>query len=63
MNSDLTDDKGLFWFDKEVWRENVQMLVDLGELEEGDLPDPDEFTTYEILEEVYKDGKDAVYKI
>ncbi len=62
MNSGLTADKGLFWFDKEIWQENVQILEDLGELEEGDLPNADEFTTYEILEEVYKDGKEAVYK-
>jgi ABC-type nitrate/sulfonate/bicarbonate transport system substrate-binding protein len=60
MVSDLTDEKGLFWFDKQVWADNVQMLYDLGELEEGEAPDVEDFTTYDILEEVYKDGKAAL---
>ena len=60
MVSDLTKEKGLFWFDKQVWRDNIQMLVDLGELEAGAAPDADSFTTYEVLEEVYKNGKEAL---
>ena len=58
MISDLTKEKGLFWFDKQVWQDNIQMLMDLGELESA--PDVDSFTTYEILDEVYKDGKAAL---
>jgi ABC-type nitrate/sulfonate/bicarbonate transport system substrate-binding protein len=60
MHSDLTDEKGLFWFDKQVWQDNIEMLLDLGELEASEKPDVDEFTTYEILEEVYKDGKEKL---
>ncbi len=60
MVSDLTEEKGLFWFDKQVWADNIQMLVDLGELEPDQAPNVDDFTTYEILEEVYKDGKAAL---
>lgn len=60
MVSDLTSEKGLFWFDKQVWQDNIQMLVDLGELESGEAPDVEKFTTYKILEEVYKKGKAAL---
>jgi ABC-type nitrate/sulfonate/bicarbonate transport system substrate-binding protein len=60
MISDLTKEKGLFWFDKQVWKENIQILIDLGELDPASAPNVDDFTTYEILEEVYKDGKAAL---
>ena len=62
MVSDLTDQKGLLWFDKQVWYDNIDLLVDLGELEAADAPEVDEMSTYEILEEVYKHGIDEVYK-
>ena len=60
MTSDMTKEKGIFWFDKQVWRDNIQQLIDVGELEAADAPDVEEFTTYEILEEAYKEGKDAL---
>jgi ABC-type nitrate/sulfonate/bicarbonate transport system substrate-binding protein len=62
MVSDLTEEKGLFWFDKDVWEVNQDQLAMLGELEEADRKDADELSTYEVLEEVYKDGIDEVYK-
>jgi ABC-type nitrate/sulfonate/bicarbonate transport system substrate-binding protein len=60
MVSDLTREKGLFWFDKQVWYDNIQQLIDLGELEPGDAPDVEKITTYDVLEAVYKDGKDKL---
>ena len=54
MVSDLTKNKGLFWFDKQVWVDNIAMLVELGELEEADAPDVEEMTTFDVLEAVYK---------
>ena len=58
--SDLTERKGLFWFDKQVWRENIDLLIELGELAPKDAPNVEDFTTYDILEEVYEDGKEAL---
>ena len=54
MESDLTKDKGMFYFDRQVWVDNIQMLIDLGELEEEDAPSVDDMITFDILEEVYK---------
>jgi ABC-type nitrate/sulfonate/bicarbonate transport system substrate-binding protein len=61
MESDLTEEKGLFWFDKAVWNATMDDMIALGELEAADAPDVDKMSTYDILEEVYKDGIDAVY--
>jgi len=61
MESDLTAQKGLFWYDRQIWHDNIDMLIELGELEEADKPDVDEMTTFKVLEEVYKDGIDKVY--
>lgn len=60
MVSDLTKEKGLLWFDKAIWEDNIQILIDLGEMDAADAPNVDDFTTYEVLEEVYKDGKGAL---
>ncbi len=62
MESPTTKEKGLFWFDKQVWHENIDTLLELGELEPEDAPDVDKLSTYEVLEEVYKNGIDDVYK-
>ena len=62
MESALTNEKGLFWYDKQVWHENIDMLIDLGELEEADRPEVDDITTFKVLDEVYKDGIDKVYE-
>jgi ABC-type nitrate/sulfonate/bicarbonate transport system substrate-binding protein len=60
MQSPLTDDKGLFWMEDSVWEANIANLIDLGELGADDAPDVSILVTYDILEEVYKDGKDAL---
>lgn len=61
LESDLTKEKGLMWFDKSTWQETINTQVEFGELDEADAPKPDDLSTYEVLEEVYKDGIDAVY--
>lgn len=58
MKSDLTRDKGLFWMSPDVWEDAMADLVSLGELAEA-LP-VDQVMTFDILEEVYKDGKAAL---
>lgn len=50
MISDLTEEKGLFWFDLKVWEEMMDILIDQGELDEK--MDPSSFATFEILEGV-----------
>lgn len=62
LESDLTKEKGLMWFDKSIWQETIDTQVEFGELDADDAPSPDDLSTYEVLEEVYKDGVDAVYK-
>jgi len=62
LESDLTKEKGLFWFDKAVLQENLDTLVSLGEIEADVAPTPDEISSFEVLEGVFKDGVDAVNK-
>ena len=50
MVSDLTEEKGLFWFDLSVWEEMMDILIEQGELDER--MDASTFTTFEILEGV-----------
>jgi ABC-type nitrate/sulfonate/bicarbonate transport system substrate-binding protein len=58
MKSDLTEEKGLFWMSPDVWDSAMEDLVSLGELDEP-LP-ADQVMTLDILEEVYKDGKESL---
>ncbi|MHA2232908.1 MAG: ABC transporter substrate-binding protein [Candidatus Hodarchaeales archaeon] len=60
MKSPLTERRGIFWMSPEVWYANVANLVELGELDTA-VP-VEQLMTLDILEEVYKDGKEALEK-